>query len=904
MNIIRVGEDKDFNSITSAIAVALDGDIILIDPGDYSDELTISITKAIHIIGNTKDVVNNYIKIYRFLFSGSTLIKTNSIYIENIVVSSPANIILLEVVSSWDINITINFNKCVIEIDGAVNTYNSYRLTAPNLQLNFINCYQTTRRGYYINPIITSVRGYLKYLDAFESYSYDDYVTVSTEGYGPDYGFSYFKLPTKYYFKGQVTVSGVPVSRRIKAYRRDTDILLATATSDNINGSYQLLTEYAGEHYLICKDEDSGSSYNDLVRGRAVPAVAEYELNYWMTSKKITITISKDIIDEALINFPLCIKLSSMAGENGFDTSIIFDELLIIQHSTRISIQNNNNQQLYCEIVKWDNSTREGVLWVQVPYISATEDTVLFLYYNRELPDNIFNIGYSINTAISHLWGTDAIGVWHMTEDPSDLNIKPSNYKKYMAYGEGLNSSDLVWAPLGTAIDCNQGYLSISSDISTSYVDDMSIISYVKFDDIYKRSTIFCEGGADKGWELGVVSGTLFSSVCYDNNYSLTTSLTLSGINTNNWYFIASTVDKSNNRLTLYLNDYSSYIETPWGINSYIGTNGDNIGSNYTQSPYDCLTIPGVTKLNKFPIEITASGTVASGTVTLLHVDLNSYYDDTGRHSYIPKKTSEVHIEPYLKKCYDASLRQSFGLKDSSIINGYNYIKVVNNLEDFGFDAYQDFTISAWVKNSYYTYATDFTLSFDTTLIGDITGATNTCLSIRKKVQYSNNLGLTSVEEYWQLTIPNDSGSFVVQDENIFITNIKDDTVVFEHVTLVRKDGIITLYLNGNNIFSVFYNGAIPSPLEKGVDIGILILDGADNTDASEDYYALLNMFEVVKGIARWDSDFSINNPVKDVPDTFFSGQIDEIMLYNKKDDFFMLLMSKNLNDNLITYSN
>jgi len=61
-NIITVGASKTYTTITSAVAAANMGDVLLIEPGTYNENIILN--KQIHIIGNTSDVVNLPITIY------------------------------------------------------------------------------------------------------------------------------------------------------------------------------------------------------------------------------------------------------------------------------------------------------------------------------------------------------------------------------------------------------------------------------------------------------------------------------------------------------------------------------------------------------------------------------------------------------------------------------------------------------------------------------------------------------------------------------------------------------------------------------------------------------------------------------------------------------------------------
>ncbi len=70
--------------------------------------------------------------------------------------------------------------------------------------------------------------------------------------------------------------------------------------------------------------------------------------------------------------------------------------------------------QLDHEIENYDPSTGELVAWVEVPDVSATSDTVIFMYYG--------NPGASDQWDVDGTWDSNYLSVWHLNEDPSISN--------------------------------------------------------------------------------------------------------------------------------------------------------------------------------------------------------------------------------------------------------------------------------------------------------------------------------------------------------------------------------------------------------------------------------------------------------------------------------------------------
>jgi hypothetical protein len=67
---------------------------------------------------------------------------------------------------------------------------------------------------------------------------------------------------------GTVSEKGVPLQRKINAYRRDTGEYIGTTESDE-SGVYSIYTSYSGAQNLMCID--STGIYSDLLLSRIVP---------------------------------------------------------------------------------------------------------------------------------------------------------------------------------------------------------------------------------------------------------------------------------------------------------------------------------------------------------------------------------------------------------------------------------------------------------------------------------------------------------------------------------------------------------------------------------------------------------------------------------------------------------
>jgi len=109
-----------------------------------------------------------------------------------------------------------------------------------------------------------------------------------------------------------------------------------------------------------------------------------------------TITIDYTKIDSSLVNFPVLVKINSTIGakcDNG--DSIRF-------------IGSDGSTEYYYEIEEWSGGG-DSYVWVNVTYISSTQDTAFFMYYN--------NSGASDNQNPTNVWDSNFEMVHHMVDD-------------------------------------------------------------------------------------------------------------------------------------------------------------------------------------------------------------------------------------------------------------------------------------------------------------------------------------------------------------------------------------------------------------------------------------------------------------------------------------------------------
>jgi len=147
----------------------------------------------------------------------------------------------------------------------------------------------------------------------------------------------------------------------------------------------------------------------------------------WLSgwNKRIKITIDKDDVDANLTDFPALIYLSGSSGINGKDVTAIFDE--VGANSLKIAVTTLDGEtECYVEIERWDSGNEKAWLWVKVPSVSSTEDTILYIYYDNTHADNTTYVGVPNSTPAENVWDANFKLVDHLQDDPDNASTRDS----------------------------------------------------------------------------------------------------------------------------------------------------------------------------------------------------------------------------------------------------------------------------------------------------------------------------------------------------------------------------------------------------------------------------------------------------------------------------------------------
>lgn len=263
-------------------------------------------------------------------------------------------------------------------------------------------------------------------------------------------------------------------------------------------------------------------------------------------------------------NFPVLIAgtfpwLATTSGGGGVQSPQGYD----IIFTTDIG----GTQTLPYERVGWNGATGKSEFWVQVPNLSASQDTIIYVLYGSAGVDRDLSNRHGV-------WDSHYRGVWHFGDGTTlDLTDSTSNGNNGTNHGAAA-AAGLSYAGMGS-LAMNVSYVSIGAPASLNLTSAMTIEAVVhpssnpQFGETYKA----IGKGTAIGWSLSVVGPGSGIAACFAWQAGSSVVPTASGglrpnLDTN----LAVTYD--GNIASLYINNNAS------GVNSRVvgpGAIPDNI---------------------------------------------------------------------------------------------------------------------------------------------------------------------------------------------------------------------------------------------------------------------------------------------------------------------------------------
>lgn len=265
------------------------------------------------------------------------------------------------------------------------------------------------------------------------------------------------------------------------------------------------------------------------------------------------ITIDSTKIDSDLTNYPIGIIITSsdsiLSGLGATDYEGF--------HFTVSSIE------CYAEVDIWDMVNEIAIIWVQVPTVSSSSDTVITITNIGD--DNTAYVGSTGSTPAQAVWDSSYSLVLHMSQDPSGgagSILDSTSNGLDMTPGGTMTSGDLVDSGFGKALDFDGSNDNLTRadntllDITAS--DSFTIEAYFNCSTTGRNDCLTDKRLASGvGYILGVKTTTNYANFYLRDGPNIidnlgTTALTRDGTT---YYLVVGRLDRSTNLSSLFLND-------------------------------------------------------------------------------------------------------------------------------------------------------------------------------------------------------------------------------------------------------------------------------------------------------------------------------------------------------------
>jgi hypothetical protein len=313
----------------------------------------------------------------------------------------------------------------------------------------------------------------------------------------------------------------------------------------------------------------------------ATPVMAQSWLTGW--SHRVEITIDSAKIDEALVNFPVLLYLSTSSGINGDDVSFVFDELGGEKLKLAVTT-GDGTTQCYVEMERWDSANEKAWLWVKVPNIASGANTTLYLYYDHTQPDNTARVGETGSTPAKNVWDSHFVGVWHMRDDPDASHIRDSTASGNDGTKKGVGEPAVTTAGRiddAQNFDGADDYIGVTNESAFDMQTAITVEGWIRLDSFAQPSTVASKWrnmGVDlRSWLLAVNPAAGEPRFYISRNGAEYPYCPGSTLFTDTWYHLAGTYGDGN--ISLFVNSSPA---TPVALSGNIYTNDEPvlIGAN------------------------------------------------------------------------------------------------------------------------------------------------------------------------------------------------------------------------------------------------------------------------------------------------------------------------------------
>ncbi|MCA9378871.1 DUF2341 domain-containing protein, partial [Candidatus Dojkabacteria bacterium] len=284
----------------------------------------------------------------------------------------------------------------------------------------------------------------------------------------------------------------------------------------------------------------------------------------------------------ALTNFPILVKGTysylattgnggNVENANGYDIIFTSDAA--------------GTTKLDHEIEKYVSTTGEVEMWVNVPSVSVTADTTIYMFYGNS------SVSYTQENA-SGLW-SGYVGVWHLDEDPSGTAPQVIDYSTNGHNGTSngtMLTGDLVAGQIGNSLDFDGSDDYISVPAATALEPDtLTFSAWIKTSNSTQYRTVFSNRAAaddDYSYRMNFSGTNLAFTINTDGTSggAASANVASSSVADGTWHYVTGVYDGS----AVYIFLDGTYVTSTAKVSAVLHDSGNDlwIGLQSTSTPY------------------------------------------------------------------------------------------------------------------------------------------------------------------------------------------------------------------------------------------------------------------------------------------------------------------------------
>jgi len=284
------------------------------------------------------------------------------------------------------------------------------------------------------------------------------------------------------------------------------------------------------------------SGYGDFVIGNPSP----WFNGAWL--HRVAITIAHTKVAGPLTNFPVLINITNSVLQQYAQTS--GNDLLFTL--------GDGTTKLAHEVESYNSTNGALVAWVNVPLLSATADTLLYLYCGNSSATNQQNVAAT--------WNSNFKGVWHMNNSLTDSTSNNNNG----ANTGTINAAGKISNGRGFVRSDGVDYITVTGLMGSSA--NLTLSAWINLNSLDTSGAEFISLGDHAGVRQ---DGTGIVGDFYDGSTWFTTPSTTNFVGTG-WRHVAYTFNNGGHSQILYVDGVQIAASTYTNVISYGGYLGTN----------------------------------------------------------------------------------------------------------------------------------------------------------------------------------------------------------------------------------------------------------------------------------------------------------------------------------------